>query len=262
MKHKLKILQGFIYLCFTLGIIFGCAQEKDYVNGNSDYKMKRISFEYFQGYKNAFAKFNDLKSKRESMKTGRIVYDSINDFYFDTDKILLMEKDGQNYFTLLIKRDYEETKTENLVLKPDSFGNYVPFLIKYNFTESDKENVLNGNLITSLESKMETKILDEFYLENLVICLNRTTICWKVTVATCSYGNHDDVTGYAECNGYSEQTFVFCWDSDDGSDGNGGGDGNPENSDGNGGGDGNGGTPNTPLGNQTNNNGATTNTAP
>lgn len=140
-----------------------------------------------------------------------MIYDSLNDFTIDTDKIVLAEKEGTIWLTFPIERNYETEKTENLVLKSETNGSYMPFLIEYSFGIEDKEKVENGERVLDLETKTGVKLLNELDIDEIGTTTNSLfTICISVTIASCSYGQHNDDTGYDNCQGYSSEEITIC----------------------------------------------------
>lgn len=241
---------------FVMIIFLGCSEEKEFLEKKEDFKLRQISFNEFCKNQSAFRKFNSIDAKNKQMTEGRKIYDSINHFSIDTDKIVVAESAGQFYYTFLIKRDYETNKIENLVLKQDSFGTYIPFILEYDLNEVDKLKVINGEPIVALDAKTTIKLPNELHLESVGINYERTTLCIKVTVASCSYNAHDEVSGYVGCQGYSAQTMTFCWESEDMGGSSGGDDGWIGSTGSTEGGGGGGGSQNTTIINPENQNGA------
>lgn len=262
---KLTITRVFYLLCILL--IFGmssCEKElyEDGITNNKEFKMRRITLEELKNIPNAFKKFRSIDNLQKNKSKSKLIYDSINDFTIDTDKIVMCEKDGQYTLTFPISRSYETDKVENLVLQSAEDNTYIPFIFKYDLTENEKTDVINGNSIVGIENKMTSKYLSDLDIDEFGNSSERTTICILVTVAICTEGNHEggQTNNGSPCPAHGTEQMVFCWDyvgpgGDTGDDGWTGNEGN--NTEGNntnpsnpytpsGGGNGGGPKPNTP----------------
>jgi hypothetical protein len=221
MKQKLN----YFLSLFCVLLLFSCSEEKDYIEKSSSGSLKKISFEEFQRNSKAMRTFNVIEIKTRMAKSSqRIIFDSINNFSIDTDKIIIAEKDGKICYTILIERPYATSKTENLVLEEAEDGFYIPFIFSYDLDNIDKEKAQNHELISDLFSKLLVTKPEDLNLEDFLEIANRTTICITVQVAYCTTGNHNssnlngDENGNYACTavGYREQTMCY-------SDGGGGG---------------------------------------
>jgi hypothetical protein len=221
MKQKLN----YFLSLFCVLLLFSCSEEKDYIEKSSSGSLKKISFEEFQRNSKAMRTFNVIETKTRMAKSSqRIIFDSINNFSIDTDKIIIAEKDGKICYTILIERPYATSKTENLVLEEAEDGFYIPFIFSYDLDNIDKEKAQNHELISDLFSKLLVTKPEDLNLEDFLEIANRTTICITVQVAYCTTGNHNssnlngDENGNYACTavGYREQTMCY-------SDGGGGG---------------------------------------
>lgn len=199
-----------------LPLFVGCSPENDaieYENSNHHH-AKKISFEEFSNNQNALRSFKKIEDKNEARKSSRIIYDSINHFYIDTEKIMLSEENGQSYYTFLIHRDYETSKTENLVLRQDESGQFSPLLFEYAFSEQDIENINLGGSVGDVESKTVIKQPAEIGLDGIFGNVNKfTSNCQTVTISWCS-SKWSHAGGYfsdgTKCDAYQEVSWDYC----------------------------------------------------
>jgi hypothetical protein len=90
------------------------------------------------------ATVQNLKSNKEEFKkksSSRMVYDSINDFYFDDEKGIYLEKDGHHSYTFEIIRNYNLGKLENLIFNSKDNGEYDVIYVKYDYSKADFQSL-------------------------------------------------------------------------------------------------------------------------
>jgi hypothetical protein len=198
MKQKLN----YLFSLFCVLLFFSCTEEKDYIEKSSSGSFKKISFEEFQKNTNAMRTFNVIETKTKMAKSSqRIIFDSINNFSIDTDKIIIAEKDGKICYTILIERPYATSITENLVLKEVENGLYIPFILEYDFNDLDKEKAYNLEFIPDLNSKLTILKPEVLDLDDFVETNNVVGQCTYVYVLYCTCNQHSgDLTG-CECIG-------------------------------------------------------------
>lgn len=215
MKHLLQKSLFLLTIIFIFGL-FGCEKDlyEDQITNKKEFKMRRITLEELQNIPNAFKKFQSIDDLQRNKAKSKLIYDSINDFTIDTDKIVIYEKDGQYSITFPISRSYESDKVENLVLQSAENNTYIPFIFKYDLTEDEKADVINGNSIIGIENKMTSKYLPELDVDEFGNSSERTTICILVTVAICTEGNHEggQTNNGSPCPAHGTEQMVFCWD--------------------------------------------------
>jgi hypothetical protein len=198
MKQKLN----YLFSLFCVLLFFSCTEEKDYIEKSNNGSFKKISFEEFQKNTNAMRTFNVIETKTKMAKSSqRIIFDSINNFSIDTDKIIIAEKDGKICYTILIERPYATSITENLVLKEVENGLYIPFILEYDFNDLDKEKAYNLEFIPDLNSKLTILKPEVLDLDDFVETNNVVGQCTYVYVLYCTCNQHSgDLTG-CECIG-------------------------------------------------------------
>ena len=143
MKHFIKMAFYLLSIIYIFGI---SSCEKDLYEDKikqEKYLVKKISF------KDINCKYlnptiinlkTELKTKNLNAKNaalGKMVYDSINNFYFDDENVLYAEKDLEHSYTFKISRPQNDGKLENLVLSKKGDGTYGIYFVKYSFKEED-----------------------------------------------------------------------------------------------------------------------------
>lgn len=215
MKTKL-----FILFAIIASLLFSNCQTEDNgldANTHSKFSMKKISFEEMKSKPKAVEALNKIReTKKTAGAQARLVYDSANDFYVDTDEIIYIEKGGDYHsYTFAVYRDVETPLFENLVMSLQKDGSYSATLVSYNLTEQERADLEKEKLF-SLEGKLAVKILDPGTY-NPEYLLGRTN-CYNVNVATCSWhGVHiagprckpDGVATIRVCYEYEEPVFYF-----------------------------------------------------
>jgi hypothetical protein len=111
--------------------------------------MQVISFEEFSKNKTALAKLEQVK-KKETMAC-RIVYDSINNFYINTDYGIYMSDGGKSSYTFPIYRDVISGELENLVINKNEDGEYESLIVIYDVTDAEKNMIENGSYVNLID---------------------------------------------------------------------------------------------------------------
>lgn len=165
MKNKFKTYLKLGILLFGISITFTNCEKDDSPNinttRNSLMNIKRISLNNFEN-KDAVNKSIDEVTLKGNNTLNRIVYDSANDFYIDTDDIILMEQEGYHWLTFSVTRD-NGTGLENLILKHNITDNsYTSYIAEYEITEDEIDLIRNGGNIPDIVNKMNIYPLTNF----------------------------------------------------------------------------------------------------
>lgn len=156
----MKITTNKNFLLFFVLLIFGISScEKDLyddqiVQTNSIYKVERFSknpkYSSVVINNNLLEALASYKTKHSKI-SNKIVYDSINDFYFDdTEGIKISKDEYESYNYKIIK----EGNVENIVFCKNLNGNFIPYRIKYSLNDEELSNIFPEQLfkyITSIE---------------------------------------------------------------------------------------------------------------
>lgn len=152
-KHLRKMLN--VASLLSLIILSSC--EKDLydeaiVQEKKEILMKRVSLKELDSKTNVelFKAASRVKNKVENL-AGRMVYDSIYDFYFDDEKGIYLNKDGTESYTFPIYRKNSDDKIENIIFTEKDNGMFDILLSKYDLKREDLEGLtleqLNNTLI-------------------------------------------------------------------------------------------------------------------
>ena len=175
-------------------ILFMSCQQDDSKTGQSeeniyDYGLKEkfISYNDLQNMPEALKIVNSIKEKRVSDKNERVVYDSIYDFFINTDRILMMENGRYHSLTFPIFRLPDNNFTENLVLSLQDDDTYTAAIYTYKLTPTEKAAIENDRP-TKLSNELFRTVLPDFD-SNI---LSRMTQIWltEISVIPCSSGQH------------------------------------------------------------------------
>lgn len=212
MKKKMSITRKLI--AFATLFLISCSEdlyEKENTFNNKGVKISKVSLKEpkFQNKTKLIQEVNKIKNKQSlSTNTHRMVYDSINDFYFDDENGTLIEnKNGYESYTFKVIREAPiDSKLENVIFSKNQDGEYDTYLAKYPVSEEEIKT-----LSTEDFENMET---------NFQI-LNKAT--QYVCITTTIYGgcNETHSNGYT-CSG--ETVTSDCYNMDGGSGGGGSGD--------------------------------------
>ena len=144
----------------TITIVFvfiGCQNDDDLKNTSTQQTTqlteRTISFEEFS--KNGAA-LQTLKNAASGnyKNTKTLVNDTINGFFYNQDKVVVMEYDDYKTYTFEIER-YAKTSdaVENLVIAEKLSTVIESYIIDYTFDDTDRLNAINNTAITDLAEK-------------------------------------------------------------------------------------------------------------
>lgn len=150
--------------------------EKEFENEKTLSSKRKITLEDFSIKKNGleqknsklFIAINKLKEKNKQQKQksqGKIVYNSLYNFYFDDENGKYIEVDGTKSYTFPVYRDTMSEKVENIVFKLNEDNEYDILLLKYGFTKEQlltltQAEIRNFDLnITTIQSKYKVDCL-------------------------------------------------------------------------------------------------------
>ncbi len=211
MKKKIKILST---LSLTLLLLFSSCEKDLYdeaIQTERNIKISRVSIKdpVVFNNRNLMSEIQKVKEKQTiNQATGRIVYDSINNFYFDDENGIKVENGDYDSYTFKVEREAPiDSKLENLVFSKNKEGGFDTFLIKYPYSEEQ---------IKTLSSVEFENMQTEFQI------LNRTMliVCYVIkTYGNCTETHSNGVT----CS--SESVTYDCYSIDSGSGGSTGGGG-------------------------------------
>lgn len=139
---------------FAIGAVFvlgGCSKETfDEGIYQNQITVKKVSLkeESLRRNFNLMNAVNKVRQKNQVAQnpTSRMVYDSINNFYFDDENGKYIEMGNKNSFTFPVYRDNGDGKVENIVFNKKIDGEYEPVLAKYNFTKEQMEGMSKNQL--------------------------------------------------------------------------------------------------------------------
>lgn len=209
MKKKMSITRKLI--AFATLFLISCSEdlyEKENTYNNKGVKISKVSLKEprFQNKTKLIQEVSKIKNKQPLVSnTHRMVYDSINNFYFDDENGTLIENiNGYESYTFKVVRETPiDSKLENVIFSQNQEGGYDTYLAKYPVSEEEIKT-----LSTEEFENMET---------NFQI-LNRATqyICITTTI----YGGCSEThsNGYT-CSG--ETVTSDCYNMDGGSGGGG-----------------------------------------
>lgn len=192
----------FLYFVFSaLFLTTSCMKEDLEENDNESNKriVKRITLEEFQKNKAAFAKYEQIVTKKINVQ-GKMIYNELYDFYIDTNSILYIENGNYNSMTFPIYRDENaENIHENLFLHLQPNGEYSSYILRYNLTSQDIYNHKNGLPIANLSTKTTIIVLDDFDSNTLLNkggCVPEFVANFEYEVVTTQVPiNNGDLTG-------------------------------------------------------------------
>ncbi|WP_283637546.1 hypothetical protein [Aquaticitalea lipolytica] len=166
MKHKLKnYIKLGILLFGILFLVTNCENEpikEIHAITKPSFKTSKINLSNFKNKDKVFKKLNDV-SKNTTNLQNRTVYDSINNFFVNTESVILIEYEEYHWLTFNIERDYETNLLENLILKYNAeHDTYQAFISEYDITDEERELLSQGGFIPNLEHKTTFYPIVEF----------------------------------------------------------------------------------------------------
>ena len=228
MRHKIKIVHKL--LIFGIAVLLSSCSEDLYEPENTfnkqGIKISKVSLKEpkFQNKTNLIQEVNKIKSKQVlASNANRMVFDSINNFYFDDENGMLIENiNGYESYTFKVERETPiDSKLENVIFSKNQEGGYDTYLAKYPF--SDEE-------IKTLSTEAFENMQTDFQM------LNRAVAVICITITTYGGCNETHSNGYTCSN---ETATYDCYNMDGGS-GGGGSSGSGSNTGGSGNGSGTG----------------------
>jgi hypothetical protein len=143
MKNNFKLLTKLFSLILMFAFL-GCEKDlyDDALTPKKELNVKHVSLKDLSRTENTalFKKVDQVNLKRKNA-LGKIVYDSINHFYFDDENGKIIETaDGYKSYTFPIIREVNDGKIENLLFSKNQNGSYDTYTVKYDFTEEELKN--------------------------------------------------------------------------------------------------------------------------
>lgn len=221
MKNTIKKLNYYLLL-FTALIFISCERDlyDEAIQKDKNILVKNISLSELSRKDNAklFSSVDEVRNKKKNIQ-GKIVYDSINDIYFDDQSGKYIEReDGYKSYTFpILKYGSGDKKIENIVFSLNEIGEYDVFKAKYDFTKEEMEN------LTKQEMESQNVIYTGISQGKLgqIVCIN--------TVKWISYpideGNNEGNFGYT---GEWVATSYHCYNMADNTGGFAGGGGDTD----------------------------------
>lgn len=231
MKKPTKIILKLLNLIVLL-ILFGC--EKDLYEEpihQSKIKIEKFSVSDISSGKsiNSYELLKSISKAKAKFKlsNNKIIYDSINDFYFDDENGYKISEDDKESYTFQLHRNQENelSKIENIIFSLNKEGYYDSFISKYIYTEIE---IKNKTIAELGDSEVIYTPIDSNKME--LLCID------VITVYSGCTETHEN--GETCCN-TTMTTTLWCGWLDSG--GGGGGSGGSGSGSGSGGGSGGGG---------------------
>lgn len=214
MTQKLKKL-SIISLLLSAFVIFSCSEDyevHDHLHNheNSKFKFKKITLNDIQHEKNVVDKINNA-SKISGIKKNnlnKIVSDTINNFFIDTEQGLLIESENYTSYTFKVNRTNGSSfLLENLVISKEGNKDYETYLYQYNITQQELD-LINQSVSIDLSNKISRVTLENSNLPTDI--LNKEDYNGMCFIETTTYtpgqrcnqpGKHswEDVLAGAEC---------------------------------------------------------------
>ena len=206
MKYTLQKCFAFLMIIFIFGL-YSC--EKDLYEENIQNSSRKIIMRNFsiKELNNKSSKlFNTITNIKKSIEKnnldGRLVYDSINNFYFDDEKGIYLDDGISKSYVFKVERSNGNDKIEKLVFSLKQNGDYKILLAKYDFNANELE-VLTKQQLEQKEVKFEdiTNPINRVALMTCVMnysCVDNgelhgadspATCAWVLTSFDCSLGS-------------------------------------------------------------------------
>ena len=171
MIMKLKQFTTLMVVCAFL-MLSSCEKDlyDEAIQKDKNILVKNISLSKLSRKNNAklFSSVDEVRNKKKNVQ-GKIVYDSINDIYFDDENGKYIEReDGYKSYTFpIIKFGNGDKKIENIVFSLNEMGEYDVYKAQYDFTKEEKEN------LTEQEIAMHNVIYTEITQGKLgqIVCI-------------------------------------------------------------------------------------------
>lgn len=158
MKRKIKNFKKLL----LFGIVFmliGCEVNEQFIEkSNEAYTVKKISFKDFKSKVAIFDKFKKIAPSTESSNSERVVYDENYGLYYDTNNIVLVEKEGYKSYTIPLINQENENVLKNLVIYEKTGKPVKVKMMNYEVTEQEILKIKNGEYV-NLETKTTSQSL-------------------------------------------------------------------------------------------------------
>ena len=165
MRQKRKFTNKLLIFGIVF-MLFGCSEDL-YENENTfnsqGIKISKVSLKEpkFQNKTKLIQEVNKIKNKQTlASNSHRMVYDSINDFYFDDENGTLIENiNGYESYTFKIVRETPiDSRLENVIFSKNQEGDFDTYLAKYPVSEEEIKK-LDGSDISALSGQVAFLIL-------------------------------------------------------------------------------------------------------
>ena len=214
MKNPKQKLKNILFLFASL-VLVSCSEdlyETENTFNKQGIKIAKVSLKEprFQNKTNLIEEVNKIKSKQVlASSTNRMVYDSINNFYFDDENGMLIENiNGYESYTFKVERvTLIDSKLENVIFSKNQEGGYDSYLAKYPVSEEEIKA-----LSTEEFENMET----DFQMLNRSMAV----VCITLTIYSgCNETHSNGVT----CSGLTVTSDCYNMDGGSGGGGSSGG---------------------------------------
>lgn len=193
------IKQISLALILIVGLIFifnGC--QKEYISSTpkSDIVLKRITYEDINLNSKLKKSIINIRSKEKESMQNRMVYDSLNGFFFDDSNGKLTEIDGKKSYTFTVYRRNGDDKIENIIFNEKENGEYEALFAKYDYSKEE--------MLSLTQEELETK--DPIITD---LNSNRQQLCVEYKEYICVPSFNGDLVGqYAEM----DCSWVTVWE--------------------------------------------------
>ncbi|MGV7105573.1 hypothetical protein [Flavobacterium sp. U410] len=215
---KQQLFKKFSLLLVSV-LAVSCSMEEDYIQKQNsaqqtqDFKISLLTKSEIHKRTSLAERINRISGLNRSNGLNRVVYDSIYDFYIDTDQALLIENDSLTSYTFSVVRPEQEIQTENLVIQTKNDSTVV-YLVDY------QEDL---NVVKNMTAEEAMTLNTLFYeLNGTADRCSATIICKDIYTyeygVPCNEGNNTG--GQVYCDGWVYQgsscTLVRCGGGDSG----------------------------------------------
>ncbi len=143
-----KTIKKLLLLLPLLLLFLGCSKDvfEEPIKNETRFVAKMVSLKNVNDPKLNKA-VQELKQNRDQF-AGKIVYDSIYNFYYDDENGIYLEGDDKRSYTFLILKDSTDIdqKIEKLVFQYKTSGDVKTYRVKYDFTKEELENLTKEDL--------------------------------------------------------------------------------------------------------------------
>lgn len=174
-------MRKLLLLLPLLLLLFGCSKDvfEEPIKNETRFVAKKVSLKNVNDPKLNKA-VQELKQNRDQF-AGKIVYDSIYNFYYDDADGLYLESGSTHSYCFPIYRDDMDEKIEKLLFQYKSTGEYKTYIVKYDFTPEE----------------LETRPKEELEAEEIVYTDISTNKCDATMALVCT-----EFFGYVEIEEY------------------------------------------------------------